>query len=102
MEVVRLSDIGLENKAQDDFHTVAVDFLMRSGNTNSVRTRIADLIADGYFGNLGLGDVSLDMIQNQFRRFVDENIKPDAHQWHLNDELIPMPLIKCFGGDCLL
>ncbi len=94
VEVVRLSDIGLENKAQDDFHTVAVDFLMRSGNTNSVRTRIADLIADGYFGNLGLGDVSLDMIQNQFRRFVDENIKPDAHQWHLKDELIPMRLIK--------
>ena len=94
VEVVRLSDIGLENKAQDDFHTVAVDFLMRSGNTNSVRTRIADLIADGYFGNLGLGDGSLDMIQNQFRRFVDENVKPDAHQWHLKDELIPMRLIK--------
>ena len=37
---------------------------------------------------------TLEMIRDQFRRFVDEKIKPDAHKWHLKDDFIPMPLIE--------
>ena len=40
-----------------------------------------------------LGDETLDMIQQQFRRFVDEKILPDAHGWHLRDELIPIEIV---------
>jgi (2S)-methylsuccinyl-CoA dehydrogenase len=33
------------------------------------------------------------MIRDQFRRFADEEVVPHAHQWHLNDDLIPMAVI---------
>ena len=33
-------------------------------------------------------------IKNQFRRFVEEEITPNAHEWHLNDEYIPLDVIK--------
>ena len=94
VEVVRLSDIGIDKKAQDGFYNDAANLLMHRGNTNTVRIRIAELIADGHFGELGLMDSALEMIRDQFRRFVDEEIKPDAHKWHLKDDFIPMPLIE--------
>ncbi len=40
----------------------------------------------------GLDD-ELEMIRDQFRRFADEQVVPHAHDWHLNDELIPMEII---------
>lgn len=94
VEVVRLSDIGIEKKAQDGFYNHAVKHLMLRGNTNTVRISIAELIADGHFGGLGIMDSALEMIRDQFRRFVDEEIKPHAHKWHLKDDFIPMPLIE--------
>jgi (2S)-methylsuccinyl-CoA dehydrogenase len=35
----------------------------------------------------------LDMIRDQFHAFAQEKVTPHAHQWHLADTLIPMPLI---------
>lgn len=40
-----------------------------------------------------LFDQDLDLIRDQFRRFTANEITPYAHQWHLNDELIPDALI---------
>jgi (2S)-methylsuccinyl-CoA dehydrogenase len=51
------------------------------------------LIVDGHFGHLGLQDETLDMIRDQFRRFVEEQVMPYAHDWHLADEFIPMEAI---------
>ena len=34
------------------------------------------------------------MIRDQFRRFAETRVKPDAHGWHLRDELIPMKIIE--------
>ena len=36
-----------------------------------------------------LGDETLDMIRDQYRRFATDRIQPDAHAWHLADVLIP-------------
>ena len=44
------------------------------------------------FGNSGL-DEELEMIREQFRRYTLERIEPHAHDWHLQDELIPMDVI---------
>ena len=33
-------------------------------------------------------------IKSQFRRFVEEEITPNAHEWHLNDEYIPIEIIE--------
>jgi (2S)-methylsuccinyl-CoA dehydrogenase len=45
------------------------------------------------FGATGLDD-ELEMIRDQFRRFADERVTPNAHEWHLKDELIPMEIIE--------
>ncbi len=94
VEVVRLSDIGVGNDQLHGLCNAAMGTLMAAGNSNAVRMRIAELIADGHFGELGLGDETLDMIRDQFRRFVDEQVMPDAHEWHLKDDFIPMPVVE--------
>jgi (2S)-methylsuccinyl-CoA dehydrogenase len=34
------------------------------------------------------------MVRDQFRRFADDKVMPDAHGWHLRDELIPIEIIN--------
>ena len=97
VEVVRPGDLGLAEDAIQAFLTPAVQRLIAAGNTAGVRQRIAELIAEGFdsgdFGDLALGDETLDMIREQFRKFADEHAEA-AHDWHLKDVLIP---IEVFG-----
>jgi (2S)-methylsuccinyl-CoA dehydrogenase len=93
VEVVRPADIGVADDAVGAFYTDDVCKLMKDGNTNAVRMRIAELVEDGHFGNLGLDDEMLDMIRDQFHRFVEEQVTPHAHDWHLKDQLIPMDVV---------
>ena len=94
VEIVRPGDLGLDGAALE---TPAVTKLI-AGNTPAVRGRIAELIADGLdtggFGALELGDESLEEVRRQFRRFVDTEVAPHAHGWHLRDELIPLPVVQ--------
>ncbi len=96
-EVVRPYDLGIDDDAIHAFYTPAVTTLIKNGNTEAVRKRIADYIVNGVdtgnFGTLGLEDESLEMVRDQFRRFVEEKVVPYAHEWHLKDELIPIELI---------
>ena len=92
-EIVRPGDMGIPDEAVRDFAVPAVETLARAGNGNAVRMRIAELAEHGDFGRLGLGDETLDMIRDQFRRFAEEKVLPDAHGWHVRDELIPMTVV---------
>lgn len=88
-ETARPRDLGLTPEDVDAFFRGPVKELINGGNTNAVRMRLAALIEDGNFGDPGLGDETLELIQSQFRRFTDERITPHAHGWHLADALIP-------------
>jgi len=92
-EIVRPADMGIPDEAVRDLAVPAVETLARAGNGNAVRMRIAELAEHGDFGRLGLGDETLDMIRDQFRRFAEEKVLPDAHGWHVRDELIPMTVV---------
>lgn len=93
-EILRPRDLGLEAKYLEPLETGDAAALRRDGWTPAVRARLAALIADGDFGDPGLGDETLTLIQQQFRRFADEKIIGPAHEWHLKDELIPMPIVE--------
>jgi (2S)-methylsuccinyl-CoA dehydrogenase len=97
-EILRPHDLGLGDDELHAFRTPEVARLVRDGNTEAVRARLADLLGDaldtGDFGGLALGDETLEMVREQFRRFGAEEIEPYAHEWHLKDELIPMPIIQ--------
>ncbi len=95
-EIMRLQDIGL---TQDDMRALmapAVMTLTQSGNTQAARMRLVTLMqeqsANITVGASGLDD-ELEMIRAQFRRFSLEKVEPYAHDWHLQDSLIPMDVI---------
>ncbi len=96
-EIVRLADMGVGQGDMGEFYRGAVSELVRTGNTAGVRARIAGLIRDagatGRFGALGLEDETLELVREQFRRFVIDKVEPQAHGWHLEDTLIPEDLI---------
>ena len=97
VEILRPADMGLGERECDAFRTKAVEALVRGGNTNAVRMRLAELILEGDFGEPGLGDETLGMIRDQFRRFGAEKVKPFAHDWHRQDVLIPMSVLEEVG-----
>jgi (2S)-methylsuccinyl-CoA dehydrogenase len=95
-EIMRPQDIGL---SQDDMRAMmvpAVATLCEQGNTQAARMRLVDLMQD-QAANLTVGasglDDELEMIRAQFRRFSLEKVEPHAHDWHLEDELIPLSII---------
>jgi (2S)-methylsuccinyl-CoA dehydrogenase len=94
VEIVRPADLGADPSALE---TPAVAKLI-AANTSAARLRIAELIADGLdtgdFGALGLADEAMEEVRRQFRRFVDTEVGPHAHGWHLRDELIPLPVVQ--------
>jgi (2S)-methylsuccinyl-CoA dehydrogenase len=97
VEILRPHDLGLGEDELDAFRRPEVALLVRSGNTEAARARLAVLIEhaleSGDFGALALGEEALDMVRDQFRRFGGERVQPFAHGWHLADELIPLTVI---------
>ena len=96
-EIVRPHDFGLTPADIVAAQTDAVTTLLQRGNTQAARTRLVALMqeqsANVTVGNSGL-DEDLEMIREQFRKFTVDRVVPHAHEWHLNDELIPMDLIN--------
>ena len=95
-EIIRPHDIGLTAADLAVFDMPAVQTLRTQGNTQDARVALVTLMQD-MAGRITVGDSGLDeefeMIRDQFRRFAVEKVEPVAHDWHLNDELIPMEII---------
>jgi (2S)-methylsuccinyl-CoA dehydrogenase len=96
-EILRLQDLGLGQDALAALRTDAVVTLTAGGNTQTARSRLAELMQEQagatMFGASGLEE-ELEMIRDQFRRYALEKVEPHAHDWHLKDELIPMEVIE--------
>ena len=96
-EIVRLSDIGISEAAIDRYQSAEVVELANKGNSQDARMRLVRLMQDHsaeiITGKSGLDD-ELEMIREQFRKFSIDKVLPNAHEWHLNDELIPIEIIE--------
>ena len=97
LEYARPQDLGLKNGLLTELSTNSVRDLMLNGNEATDRLKLADILQNNFssknFGNLGLDDTS-SMIIQEFKKFVEEDVVPYAHEWHLKDELIPMEVIN--------
>ena len=93
-EIVRAHDFELTDQELNAFLIDDIKELIKNGNSNNVKIQIAKLILDKNFGNIGLEDETLEMIQDQFKKFSEEQVVPNAHEWHLKDQLIPLEVIK--------
>ena len=96
-EMIRMSDLGVPAADVTRFASGAVNDLIEEGTSAAVRRRLAQLI-QANAASITFGDVALDeemnLIREQFRKFVSDRVAPHAHEWHLKDELIPLPVVK--------
>jgi (2S)-methylsuccinyl-CoA dehydrogenase len=95
-EIARPGDLGLDESTF--FTSQAARTLMTEGDSIAVRQGIAETLGSrsSDFGDRGL-DETHGMIADQFRRFSDEKISPHCHEWHVNDELIPLEIIEAMA-----
>ena len=99
-EILRLSDLGLSADVQRAFCTHAVAALVQDGNTPARRARLVALIeaqgAHATVGNPGL-DETMEAIRDEMRKFAAAEVLPNAHQWHLKNDYIPLEVISALS-----
>ncbi|HKH33173.1 MAG TPA: acyl-CoA dehydrogenase family protein [Beijerinckiaceae bacterium] len=95
-EIVRLSALGVSGRDAARFRTDAVESLIAEGNTPQNRARLVALMREAQaaatFGDSGLDD-TLEAIRTEMRRFGEAEVAPHAHEWHLQNEYIPLEVI---------
>jgi (2S)-methylsuccinyl-CoA dehydrogenase len=100
-EIVRPSDLGIDDETVAEFLSPTVKELIALGTRREVREGLAEIMSRHagamYFGDPGL-DETMAMVREQFYRFAQEKVAPYAHQWHLKDELIPLEIIAEMSG----
>ncbi|WP_332689097.1 acyl-CoA dehydrogenase family protein [Bosea sp. (in: a-proteobacteria)] len=96
-EIVRLPSLGLSAKAVADACSDAADALIAQGNTPENRARFVALFSQSQglasVGDPGL-DETLEAIRAEMRRFCEAQVTPHAHEWHLENQYIPMPVVE--------
>jgi (2S)-methylsuccinyl-CoA dehydrogenase len=98
VEIVRPQDMNIAADELAAFAAAPVRELVARGNGSALRLRLAELIAEGDFGDAAVGDETLLMIRDQFRRFAEAKVRPFAHEWHRRDVYIPMPIVEELAG----
>ena len=95
-ETIRLNDLGVPDDLQDRFHEAARP-VVREGTSDAVRRELGELISAQRdattFGDTGLDDVHSAM-QEEMRRFSQADVLPQAHEWHLKNDYIPLETIS--------
>ena len=92
-EFVRLSALGITRSEMGGLLELV---LLERGNTPEARRRLVGLFADGNFGSPGL-DETLSGMRDAMRRFVETEVAPHAHQWHLDNAYVPMEIVKALA-----
>ncbi len=96
-EILRLPALGLSQKAIAAACSDTVEALIAAGNTPENRARFVALFSQDQ-GAASIGDTGLDetleAIRSEMRRFCAAEVTPHAHEWHLENEYIPMPVVE--------
>jgi len=96
-EFARLSDLGLTRADLAIFDRPGAQALLTAGSTAPARARLVELMVSAQgratFGDCGLDD-TLEEMRLTMRRFVEDKVKPHAHQWHLANDYVPMEIIE--------
>ncbi|HMS22023.1 acyl-CoA dehydrogenase family protein [uncultured Sphingorhabdus sp.] len=85
-EFIRPANFGL-----DDHVTTLL--AQAKGNDAANRARLVELLANGATISDRFDDELLDTVRDQYRRFTDQRLLPQAHGWPLPNALIPDDII---------
>ncbi|MFG1360709.1 acyl-CoA dehydrogenase family protein [Xanthobacter pseudotagetidis] len=96
-ETVRLADLYVSDETLEALRAdPAVSALVAQGNTAASRAALADIIRGahpaGTIGEAGL-DETMEAMRTEMHRFVEAEVAPHAHEWHLKNEYIPLEII---------
>ena len=95
-EIVRMHELGVDENDLIGFIAAARPLI--ESVTPDTRSSVVELIkyaqsaAAANYGDPGLNETFED-IRNEMRRFSEAEVVPNAQEWHLKDEYIPLPLI---------
>jgi (2S)-methylsuccinyl-CoA dehydrogenase len=96
-EVIRPHELGTATEAAALASTPAVQTLITLGKSPAAMaaaaTHLPDSLSRATVENTG-EDETMTMIRDQFRRYADDKIVPYAHEWHLNNDYIPMDVVN--------
>ena len=96
-DVIRPHELGIVAEADALFATPVVQQLIIDGKTPAVMAAAAECLPDALSRNTveetGL-DETMSMVREQFSKYASDKIKPHAHEWHLNNEYIPMEVVN--------
>ncbi len=99
-ETIRPYEFGLTDDWTDFKEDTAVSRLIEMGMTPASLAAAAALLPDSLSRataeNTGL-DETMNMVRDQFRKFANDKVVPHAHEWHLKNEYIPMPVVEEMG-----
>ena len=100
-ETIRPHELGTLPEVDTLFHTPSVQALITKGLTPATSAAMAAMLPDtlgrATVENTGLGD-TMDMVRDQFRKFSNDRVVPYAHQWHLENEYIPLDIVTEMGA----
>ncbi|CCW20024.1 isobutyryl-CoA dehydrogenase [Sphingobium indicum BiD32] len=65
-----------------------------NGDHAQLRAEVATALGEGQWPSESFHDSDLDAIRDQYRRFTDVEIIPNAQKWHLANELIPDETVR--------
>jgi (2S)-methylsuccinyl-CoA dehydrogenase len=93
-ELLRPADLGLSDAGRDLADACAS---LVEADLAPLRAEVAAELAQGIWPSESLDDPDLDTIRDQFRRFTEAEILPNAHQWHLGNDLIPDATVEAMA-----
>lgn len=92
VEIARPHDLGIDDSSLHAFWSDDVVQLTK-GASEEARLALAAMLAEGTgFGSDG-ADNEIAMVRDQFRRYGEDRIRPQAQRWHMEDALIPARIL---------
>ncbi|MBV9976282.1 MAG: acyl-CoA/acyl-ACP dehydrogenase [Hyphomicrobiales bacterium] len=88
-EFARPGELGVQAEGVELCGRSAVAEFLKRGNTVENRRALVSHISEGGTIDESLGEETLDIVREQFRKFGAQKIAPHAHAWHRADKLIP-------------
>ena len=88
-EFARPGELGILPASAELCARGSVAEFLEEGNTAENRRALISHVVNGGAIDESLGEDTLDLVRDQFRKFGAQKIAPHAHAWHRADKLIP-------------
>ncbi|MGG5809497.1 acyl-CoA dehydrogenase family protein [Falsiroseomonas sp. CW058] len=94
VEAARPADLGI---APERVAPLSAAVATLAARLPGARAALSAALAAGDFGDVAVEDEAMAALREQFARFTAAEVAPHAQDWHKQNALIPLPLIRRLG-----